>query len=65
MVVIAHQAKGAAAPLRLLNVTAQEPHKLVSVHLIQKEGLLRIAARREVVERAGKLQTKRTSHAAG
>lgn len=64
MVVMAHQAGDVAAPRLVLNVTAQEPHKLLSVRLIQKDGLLGIAARREVGEGTGKLQPKRTSHAA-
>lgn len=65
MVVIAHQTIHVATPPLLLDFSAEEPQKLSAIGLIEKDGLLGVAARGEVIERTRKLEAKGAGHAIG
>jgi hypothetical protein len=51
---IAHQARDVTTPPLLLDFTTEYPEELLSIRVIEKYGLLRIASRRKVGEGAGK-----------
>lgn len=62
MRMIAHEAVGIAAPPLLVTLLSQQVQEPGAVDVVEKDGLLRIAARGEVVERAGKLLPSWTGH---
>jgi hypothetical protein len=62
VVVIGYQAIHLTTPVLLPDFASQQPEKLLAIGFIEKDGLRHIATRRQVVERIGRFQPKRSSH---
>ncbi len=52
-------------PMLLPDLVAEQVKKAMPIRVIEKDGLLRIPACRDVVERAGEFQAERADHEAG
>jgi len=63
VVVVAHQAVGGAAPALLLHLLSEPLEEVLTVARVEKDGLSSVATGRDVVERAGELETQGPSHA--
>lgn len=65
MKVIVHEAVDETMPMLLPDFSPKQPTKLLPIPVIEKDGLSRIAAGRDVIKGAGEFQAEGAGHEAG
>ena len=65
MIVVVHETIGITPPLLLKDFTTQQCQEMLSVGLGTKDGLLFVAAGRDVIESTGVFEAELASHDVG